>query len=130
MENNIVGKKIRQVRKEHGYSQRNLAKELGITGSYLSKIEKGQTLSIPLLEKIAQFFDLHTSYFFTDDEELNDFSNNEKSLLFEPNLSLDNIKEKYNFIKYKDREVTDDELKIMLDVLEAYRNSKNQESDD
>lgn len=122
----IVGRKLKKIRDERGFSQRKLAEKLGVSDSYLSKVEKGQPISLTLLERIAEIFNVHISYFFIEDDELNEFSDAQKELLFEPDLSLDKIKDKFQFVKYKDQEVTDDELRVMLNVLEVYRNSKNE----
>ncbi|RRD95621.1 XRE family transcriptional regulator [Bacillus licheniformis] len=122
----LVGRKLRKIRDKRDYSQRKLAEKLGVSDSYLSKVEKGQPVSLKLLERIADILNVHISYFFIEDDELNEFSDAQKELLFEPDLSLDKIKEKFEFIKYQDKEVTDDELRIMLNVLEVYRNSKNE----
>ncbi|AKQ74015.1 MULTISPECIES: helix-turn-helix domain-containing protein [Bacillus] len=130
MKNNVVaklvGRKLREIRDKRNYSQRQLAEKLGVSDSYLSKVEKGQPVSLKLLERIADILNVHISYFFIEDDELNEFSDAQKELLFEPDLSLDKIKEKFQFIKYQDKEVTDDELRVMLNVLEVYRNSKNE----
>jgi len=122
----LVGRKLREIRDKRNYSQRQLAEKLGVSDSYLSKVEKGQPVSLKLLERIADILNVHISYFFIEDDELNEFSDAQKELLFEPDLSLDKIKEKFQFIKYQDKEVTDDELRVMLNVLEVYRNSKNE----
>ncbi|GIN75146.1 HTH-type transcriptional regulator RamB [Bacillus paralicheniformis] len=122
----LVGRKLRKIRDKRDYSQRKLAEKLGVSDSYLSKVEKGQPVSLKLLERIADILNVHISYFFIEDDELNEFSDAQKELLFEPDLSLDKIKEKFEFIKYQDKEVTDDELRVMLNVLEVYRNSKNE----
>ncbi|MGG4123639.1 helix-turn-helix domain-containing protein [Bacillus licheniformis] len=122
----LVGRKLRKIRDKRDYSQRQLAEKLGVSDSYLSKVEKGQPVSLKLLERIADILNVHISYFFIEDDELNEFSDAQKELLFEPDLSLDKIKEKFQFIKYQDKEVTDDELRVMLNVLEVYRNSKNE----
>ncbi|UOY89978.1 helix-turn-helix domain-containing protein [Bacillus glycinifermentans] len=122
----LVGRKLRKIRDKRNYSQRKLAEKLGVSDSYLSKVEKGQPVSLKLLERIADILNVHISYFFIEDDELNEFSDAQKELLFEPDLSLDKIKEKFEFIKYQDKEVTDDELRVMLNVLEVYRNSKNE----
>ncbi|MCY8315810.1 helix-turn-helix domain-containing protein [Bacillus spizizenii] len=123
--NNLVGEKIKKLRKEKGLTQKSVAEKLNITDSYLSKIEKGQPPSLTLLNKFAEFFNVDRSYFFIDESELNNFSETEKELIFEPDLSLENVKEKFNFFKLDDKEITDDELKFMIRVLKAYRISKN-----
>lgn len=127
---NLVGKKIKKLRKERGLSQKSVAEKLNITDSYLSKIEKGQHPSITLLNKFADFFDVDRSYFFIDESELDNFSETEKDLIFERDLSLENVKDKFSFFKLDDKEISDDELEFMISVLKAYRISKNGSEND
>lgn len=127
---NLVGKKIKKLRKERGLSQKSVAEKLNITDSYLSKIEKGQHPSITLLNKFADFFGVDRSYFFIDESELDNFSETEKDLIFEPDLSLENVKDKFSFFKFDDKEISDDELEFMISVLKAYRISKNGSEND
>ena len=44
-----IGKKLRILRKEKGYSQESLGKEIGITRQTLAKIEKGEIGKVSLL---------------------------------------------------------------------------------
>ncbi len=44
-----IGTKLRILRKEKGYSQETLAKEIGITRQTLAKIEKGEIGKVSLL---------------------------------------------------------------------------------
>lgn len=49
-----LGKRLRDIRKEQGVSQENLALKIGVDRTYYSKIETGATnVSIELLNKIA-----------------------------------------------------------------------------
>lgn len=67
MKNNVVaklvGRKLREIRDKRNYSQRQLAEKLGVSDSYLSKVEKGQPVSLKLLERIADILNVHISYF-------------------------------------------------------------------
>lgn len=68
-----VGKNLRGLRTSKGYTLRHVAEHLGIDYSYLSKVEKGQAASLDLLQKLADFYKVDISYFFTDvPEELQD----------------------------------------------------------
>ena len=50
-----LGKKIRELRKARGWTQRQLASAVKITPEYVSKIETGkQSVSIMTLEQIAE----------------------------------------------------------------------------
>ncbi len=49
-----IGKKIREARKNQGYSQENFAAEAGLGRTYMGRIERGeQNLSIQNLIRIA-----------------------------------------------------------------------------
>ncbi len=53
-----IGKKIQKYRRSYGLSQENLAEELGIDTTMISKIENGRKSNLPvdLLMDIAAFF--------------------------------------------------------------------------
>jgi transcriptional regulator with XRE-family HTH domain len=61
-----VGKNLRGLRNSKGYTLRHVAEQLGIDYSYLSKVEKGQPASLDLLQKLADFYKVDISYFFTE----------------------------------------------------------------
>jgi transcriptional regulator with XRE-family HTH domain len=51
----VVGARIRSLRKENGLSQQALAERAGVSYKYLGEIERGQvSLSVEILIKIAQ----------------------------------------------------------------------------
>lgn len=57
------GKRIQQLRIQHGYTQEGFAKELNINRSYLSRIESGQKgSSVDLLIQISEFFHVSLDY--------------------------------------------------------------------
>ncbi|KXZ16361.1 transcriptional regulator [Bacillus atrophaeus] len=91
---------------------------------YLSKLESGvQNPSVKTIDKIADYFSVDRSYFFTNLENLKDFTEEEKKITFERDLSIENLRKHYN-ITLDGKEVSDDEIKVMLEVLKAYRKSK------
>jgi len=54
-----LGKKVQKLRKESGYSQEELAHQLGISRVYMGFIEQGrETPSLKLLMKISRKFKL------------------------------------------------------------------------
>jgi len=64
----LIGQRIRQVRKEKGLTQEQLAEKAGINASYMGTVERGdRNISIETLEKIitglgvtpADFFQFH-----------------------------------------------------------------------
>lgn len=71
MDNQLVGKNIVQLRKEHGLSQRELAEKAGITHSAISSIENGKVSpSVSSLQKIVNVFSLSLSEFFIFEQQI------------------------------------------------------------
>ena len=63
----LVGPKIRQLRKERKLTQTELASRIGIQQSDLSRMEKGEyRVSLDTLFKILAVFDVSISEFFDD----------------------------------------------------------------
>jgi hypothetical protein len=61
----LVGRKIRQLRKEHSLTQTDLAARIGIQQSDLSRMEKGEyRVSLDVLFRILAEFDVGVGEFF------------------------------------------------------------------
>lgn len=57
MANSFIGKNIRILRENAGFTQGNLARFMGVDQSLISKIEKGErSLSTDMIEKLASLF--------------------------------------------------------------------------
>jgi len=66
--NEIIASQIKAARTERGYSQKELADELGKTAASISDIERGKVqVSASELFKIAQLLDKPIEYFFGED---------------------------------------------------------------
>ena len=62
-----IGERIRRIRSIRGYSQANVAEDLGITTGAYSKIERGDTdASSSRLQKIAEVLEADICEFFVD----------------------------------------------------------------
>jgi transcriptional regulator with XRE-family HTH domain len=62
-----IGSRLRRVRKEHGLTQAELARQIGIQQSDLSRMEKGEyRVSLDNLFKILGAFDLDLADFFEE----------------------------------------------------------------
>ena len=61
--NGIIGKRIKELRQRHNLTQRELAKQIGITASALSAYEKNEVKpSIPIIAEIAKQFKVSTDW--------------------------------------------------------------------
>ncbi|MEO3406241.1 helix-turn-helix transcriptional regulator [Mucilaginibacter sp. CAU 1740] len=71
--NNSVGKNIRTLRHQHGWSQEDVANRLGISIPAFSKIETGVTdINLSRLEQIANIFDVNVVNLLALDAEQTD----------------------------------------------------------
>lgn len=55
----ILGKNVRKLRKQRGYSQEELSLNLDLDGSYIGKVENGKlNITIDKIAAIAKFLDI------------------------------------------------------------------------
>lgn len=80
MSNNI-GFKIKKLREQNNISQEDMAYQLDISQSYLSKIENGaiEKLDFIFMQKVADFFKVEPQYFLEDQIVQNNSDNNHNS---------------------------------------------------
>lgn len=123
--NKIIGQNLADLRKSRHLTLAKISEEIGVTHSYLSKLEAGKIKkpSFENLNAIADFFNVDLSYFATKKEELNKMSEEERNLVFSKMLSLDII-EKADIIDSNGNKITKDEREFMLNALKNYRESK------
>ncbi|MCY1662664.1 MULTISPECIES: helix-turn-helix domain-containing protein [unclassified Chryseobacterium] len=71
--NNNVGFKIKKLREQKEMSQEDLAFQLEVSQSYLSKIENGsiEKLDFIFMQKVAEFFKVEPQYFLEGDTIIN-----------------------------------------------------------
>ncbi len=63
-----LGKRLRALRNERGLTLVQLGQQVGLSASYLSQIERGETTpSLSRLTTIAKALDVEVGYFFEDD---------------------------------------------------------------
>ena len=73
-EEQLMGTRIKNLRKEKKMSQEELASKLGISRSYLTKIENGQRgLSIEIMQKLCKVFNITMEEFFGTGEEKDNY---------------------------------------------------------
>ena len=65
----MVGQRVRRLRRERGLTQAEMARQLGISTSYLNLIERNQRpVTVQFLLKLGQVFDIDLQRFAADDE--------------------------------------------------------------
>ncbi|MFP7446600.1 helix-turn-helix transcriptional regulator [Bacillus infantis] len=119
----FLGAKIKELRIRKCLSLRELGEEINMNYSHLSRLENGQ--KVPSLETIgllADYFEVKPSYFL-DDVDAEELTNDEEELLKDLDLSLDDIKDKYN-LTFEGQSVTDEELNDILTYLKVKRGIK------
>lgn len=59
----MIGDRLKRLRKDYGYTQKQIAEYLDIDQAYISRIEKGErTLNLSLLDKICQLYNCSPDY--------------------------------------------------------------------
>ena len=92
----LVGRKIRQLRRQHKLTQTALAERIGIHQSDLSRMEQGEyKVGLDTLLKILQTFDLSMGDFFEENESGTDILQSYKT------LSATAQREVEDFIEFK-----------------------------
>jgi transcriptional regulator with XRE-family HTH domain len=62
-----IGDKIQMLRKQHGWSQKQLAKKIGTSGPIVGRYERGEmTPSVEVAKKLADTFDVTLDYLVDD----------------------------------------------------------------
>jgi transcriptional regulator with XRE-family HTH domain len=105
-----IGFKIKKLREERNLSQPNLASELHISQSELSKIENGQTKKIDFLfmDRVCSFFEKDFEFFTENDHQINNIKkldgsvNNHGTINFFPENIIEEIKKLIEESKQKD----------------------------
>lgn len=121
-----IGEKIKTLRTDKKLSMRELGDKLGVSHAHISKLEKGiNSPSMDLLEKIAQFFNIDVSYFFSKEEDM--FTKDEGDIINEQDLSLESLKGKYN-LEIDGKPATEEEIEEMIKHIKLFRIMKQMES--
>jgi len=78
---NTIGFKIKKLREQKDISQEDMAHQLDISQSYLSKIENGAIEKVDFLfmQKVSDFFKVEPQYFLDDQIIQNNTDNNHNS---------------------------------------------------
>ncbi|MCC9088006.1 MULTISPECIES: helix-turn-helix domain-containing protein [Bacillus] len=122
MENRKIGYAVKRLRLKKKKTVEDAAKEIGISQSYLSRIENNtQTPSVKVINQIADYFDVHSSYLFFDEESINSFTENENELLSNKHININDL-EKLNLVHDNGSKITKEEIKYVIDRLKELRN--------
>lgn len=105
-----VGDLIREIREKKGISSAELGRRIGMSRSYMSRIELGdRPVKLDILSKIAEVLDTPIEYFVSDDEKRELELDNNKIIVID--------KDKHNLQSYTDEDI----LKWIKEGLERSR---------
>ncbi|OYN65471.1 helix-turn-helix domain-containing protein [Bacillus safensis] len=122
MENRKIGYAVKRLRLKKKKTVEDAAKEIGISQSYLSRIENNtQTPSVKVINQIADYFNVHSSYLFFDEESINSFTENENELFSNKHININDL-EKMNLVHDNGSKITKEEIKYVIDRLKELRN--------
>lgn len=96
-----VGKRIRQLRKEHNMTTNKLAELCNTSQPVISKLENGHRIpDVPTIQKICEVFDMTLSDFFAPEDFSISVDNNLEELLNNAKeLNPEQIKSLSNFLR-------------------------------
>lgn len=118
MDENNLGNKIKQLRKEHKDTLKSLASKIDYDWSNLSKVERGiYGASIELLRKITEVYNVNPKYFFDG------FTESEGKLLLEENPTPSDLNDKYHF-NVNGVEATEEEILEALKLIRMLKQSQ------
>lgn len=102
----LLGERIQQLRKEHGFSQEKLAHRANIHRSHLGKIERGEiSVTIESVAKVADAFEMTL-------EEV--FKHLQPSFENKDNIMLTDLMNKINSLRTDNQKVTLDFLDVLI----------------
>ena len=106
-----VGELIRDIRERKGISSAELGRRIGMSRSYMSRIELGdRPIKLDVLIKIAEVLDTPIEYFVTDEEKREMELENQKVIIID--------KDKHNLQSYTEDEI----LNWIKEGIEKHRN--------
>ncbi|MCR2045346.1 helix-turn-helix domain-containing protein [Anaerosalibacter massiliensis] len=96
-----IGKKIKELRKEHNMTANQLADLCNVSQSVISKLENGQRVAdVPTLKKICEVFNITLSDFFASEDGFELVDNDLRQLLNRARkLNSKQIKSLTDFLK-------------------------------
>lgn len=123
-----IGERLKKLRLERKLSTRKLAEKLGVTQSHISKVENSiNKPSTRFIEKAAAYFEVDPSFFFINDQDLNEYTIEEQEILFDRKLTVQELKNKYDLV-IDGEEATDEEIEEAIKYIKAIRIMNNRTS--
>jgi transcriptional regulator with XRE-family HTH domain len=114
--------RIKELRKKHGDTLKDLAKKLNYDYSNLSKIERGlYDPSLELLRKIADIYNVDMTYFFSED---NSYTPEETNFMGELDICRDELLKKYNLV-LDGKKLSKTELEFVIEIIRKLRMTIN-----
>ena len=117
------GLRLKELRKRHKDTLKELADKIDYDYSNLSKIERGiYKGTIDIFEKIASVYGVDVSYFthIHTDLGIEEFTDAEKEIMFQRDLDVETLKSKYNLV-VDGKQATNEEIEEMIKYIRAVR---------
>ncbi|MBD1373781.1 helix-turn-helix domain-containing protein [Hazenella sp. IB182357] len=111
----IFGYRLRELREEKGWEQRELKDIIGVSQSTLSEYENGKKVPRPdKLKKITEIFDVSVDYMLGKTDEKKPINNNKKQ-----ELDLEKIMKMNPHIGGVP--ISEEDAQMFIDILESYK---------
>ena len=122
---NLIGERIKEARKNKGYTQEKLAEEIDVAVAYVSRLEKGFPINLKRIAQISQVLDVSIEYLLSGTVPKSDnYLNKDFEEILE-RCSPEKLKLIYNIAKTI-VEQPDEEI-MEEDILDEETNDKSQE---
>ena len=122
---NLIGERIKEARKNKGYTQEKLAEEIDVAVAYVSRLEKGFPINLKRIAQIRQVLDVSIEYLLSGTVPKSDnYLNKDFEEILE-RCSPEKLKLIYNIaktiVKQPEEEIMEE------DILDEETNDKSQE---
>ena len=122
---NLIGERIKEARKNKGYTQEKLAEEIDVAVAYVSRLEKGFPINLKRIAQISQVLDVSIEYLLSGTVPKSDnYLNKDFEEILE-RCSPEKLKLIYNIaktiVKQPEEEIIEE------DILDEETNDKSQE---
>ncbi|CDQ39567.1 helix-turn-helix domain-containing protein [Virgibacillus salexigens] len=64
-----IGKRLRELRETKGFTTREAGRKIGVSNSYVSKIENGSIPSLSILQKLCNLYSVTIPFLLTNKDE-------------------------------------------------------------